>query len=165
MEAIRLKSAALGEYRQQRLFPKDQLSDYAITSPEAASAPRAWPQLKAAQDNRIPALQNLWVRNACVGHVTVYATAPMPARAGAGTTSHCLIVAHTGIAQGHIIHAALGGCAGPKSPQNDIYYSLRCEYVASDHCCLWGWIQYGAFGNYDMHRSQATLVKWDVTAH
>lgn len=116
----------------------------------------------------------------------------MPARARARSTSHCLIVAHTGIAQGHIVHAALieadkiiwlvgastptalfpsspqtcvhfsllhlGGCTGPKSPQNDIHYSLRCEHVASNHCCLWGWIQYGAFGNYNMHRSQATLV-------
>lgn len=54
MEAVRLEGAALGEHRQQRLFPKDQLSDYAITSPEATSAPGAWPQLKAAQDNWIP---------------------------------------------------------------------------------------------------------------
>lgn len=54
MEAIRLEGTALSEHRQQRLFSKDQLSDYAITSPEAASTPRAWPQLKAAQDNWIP---------------------------------------------------------------------------------------------------------------
>lgn len=54
MEAIRLKRPALGKHGQQRLFPKDQLSDDAITSPEATSAPRAWPQLKAPQDNRVP---------------------------------------------------------------------------------------------------------------
>lgn len=54
MEAVRLEGAALREHRQQRFFPEDQLSDYTITSPEAASAPRAWPQLKAAQDNWIP---------------------------------------------------------------------------------------------------------------
>lgn len=55
MEAVRLEGPALGEHGQQRLFPKDQLSDYTITSPEAASAPRAWPQLKATQDNWVPA--------------------------------------------------------------------------------------------------------------
>lgn len=54
IEAIRLEGPALGEHGQQRLFPKDQLSDNTIPSPEAASAPRAWPQLKAAQDNWVP---------------------------------------------------------------------------------------------------------------
>lgn len=54
-----------------------------------------------------PALQNLRVRDTCVSHVTVHTTAPMPARSGASTTSHRLIVSHMGIAQGHIVHAAL----------------------------------------------------------
>lgn len=54
MKAVRLKGPALREHGQQGLFPKDQLSDHAITSPEAASSPRSWPQLKTAQDNWIP---------------------------------------------------------------------------------------------------------------
>lgn len=54
VKAIRLEGTALGEHGQQRLFPKDQLSDNTITSPEATSAPRVWPQLKAAQDNWVP---------------------------------------------------------------------------------------------------------------
>lgn len=54
VEAVRLEGPTLGEHGQQRLFPKDQLSDYTITSPEAASAPRALSQFKATQDNWVP---------------------------------------------------------------------------------------------------------------
>lgn len=54
LEAIWLEGPAFGEHRQQRLFAEEQLADHAVAAPEPASAPRARPQFKAAQDDRVP---------------------------------------------------------------------------------------------------------------
>lgn len=137
VEAVRLEGTALGQDRQQRLLTELQLADNTITAPKAAAAPGPQSQLEAAQDNRVPArargsaqplwlhptprqlpcphgspaLQDFRVSDACVGHVAVHTAAPVPPGARARAARHRLVVAHVGVAQGHIVHAALAGQA------------------------------------------------------
>ena len=55
------------------------LADDAIAPAPAPCAAGAGPQAELAQDDRVAALQDLWVRDARVGHVRVHAGAPVPA--------------------------------------------------------------------------------------
>lgn len=59
-----------------------------------------------------PALQDLGVGDARIGHVAVHAAAPVPTRTRARAARHRLVVAHVGVAQGHVVHAALAGARG-----------------------------------------------------
>lgn len=55
----------------------------------------------------LPFLQNLRVRNAGVGHVTVDPTPPGPARSGSGSPCYGLVVADPLAAERDVVHAAL----------------------------------------------------------
>ena len=61
------------------------LADDAIAPAPAPCAARAGPQAELAQDDRVAALQDLWVCYTRVGHMRVHAGAPMPARPRACT--------------------------------------------------------------------------------
>lgn len=55
VETVGPEGAAFGQYGQQSLLAEKQLADDTIAAPEAAAAPRPQSQLKAAQDDRVPA--------------------------------------------------------------------------------------------------------------
>lgn len=144
MEPVGSEGSALRQHRQQRLLSEKHLADDTIPSPETTAAPRARPQLEATQNDRVPggargsappavlpaprpgpplrlprlapALEDLRVGDARVGHVAVHAAAPVPTGARARAARYSLVVAHVGVTQGHVVHAALGGeGGGPRS--------------------------------------------------
>ena len=59
------------------------------------------------------------------------------------------------VAEGEIVHAALGGGQNPQSPVKGIGYELRSFHVAGDHGGGIAGVQHGTFGDDDVERFQA----------
>ncbi len=71
---------------------------------------------------------------------------PVPSLSGADTATNGFVVGEAAIAEGQVVHAALGSGTGRKSLENNVGDSLGSQDVATDHGGSFRRIQQGALG-------------------
>ena len=149
------------------------VADDAVAAAVLTRAPASRSQAELAQQDRVPAFEDLGVRDARVGHVRVHAVGAGPGGAGAGATGDGLVVAETlcgggrggevaAEAEGQVVAVALGGGAGGEGEEDDVRDALGGEDVAADDGGGVGGGEEGFGRDEHFDRFQAALVQGDV---
>ena len=161
--------AALAQYAHLHRNPKLNVADHAVAAAVLAPPAAAVAQAEFPQQHRVPAFEDLGVRDARVRHVRVHAAGAVPGGARAGAPGYGFVVAEAfcrgggcgevaAEAEGEVVAVALGGGAGGEGEEDDVCDALGCEDVAADDGGAVGGREEGSGGDEDPDWGEAALV-------
>lgn len=84
----------------------------------------------------LPALENLGVRDARIGHVRVDSALAMPMGTSSCAARHGLVISKSVVPKADVVHATLGGGTHFEGPEDYVDNPLRCEHIATYHGCV-----------------------------
>src|SRR5690606_3655098 len=107
-EARRTHPAVVGEYRGGHGFVKGDLPHQAVAAGMRAHAAGAAPQAEAPYGDGIAPFQHFRISEPGIGHVALNAVGAIKAGACAHATADGFVVLPLGVAEGDVVHGALG---------------------------------------------------------
>lgn len=167
-QPIRPKHPPLAQNAHLHRNSKLNIPDHTLATPMLPLPRASCPEAKLPQNDRIPPLKHLRVRDPRICHVRVHAARAIPRRARTAAACDSFVVPEAGFsfgpgrvaaeAEGQVVAVALGGGASVEGAQDDVGDALGGEDVAADDGGFIGGGEEGARGDLDGDGFETALV-------
>mmetsp|Transcript_12904 Transcript_12904/g.47184 ORF Transcript_12904/g.47184 Transcript_12904/m.47184 type:complete len:288 (+) Transcript_12904:794-1657(+) len=139
------------------------LTNNSVSALVSPSPTATLPQGELPQQDRVAALENLWISDASVGHVALHAAGAIPCWPCTAAPSDGFVVAEVLVAESKVVHATLGVCCCMEGRQDDISNTLGCQHVAPNDSRSIGWRQHAVLWNVCCDRCKAPLIQRNLS--